>query len=142
MFTYSKYIMEMGISMLELISEALGLAPNYLKDMACAEGLFQIGPYYPSCPEPELTALCDQNVHQSVSELKVGEFVKSQGKKRYATLPSVIYALFFYGFEISSLIPAANLNRFEGNRLCILTLSVSFSQAVSLLTASWYLLRF
>ncbi|KAL1830620.1 hypothetical protein ACET3Z_000271 [Daucus carota] len=54
-FTYSKYIIDMGISVLELISEALGLAPNYLKDMDCAEGLFRIGHYYPSCPEPELT---------------------------------------------------------------------------------------
>lgn len=56
----------------------------------------------------------EQNVHQSESELKVGEFVKSQGKKRYATLPSVIYALFIYGFEISSLITAANLIDLKG----------------------------
>ncbi|KAL8123660.1 hypothetical protein AgCh_011585 [Apium graveolens] len=43
------------ITLLELISEALGLAPYHLKDMACTEGLFQIGHYYPACPEPELT---------------------------------------------------------------------------------------
>lgn len=55
MITYSKYIMDMGITLLELISEALGLGPDHLKDMACAEGLFQIGHYYPACPEPELT---------------------------------------------------------------------------------------
>lgn len=55
MFTYSKYIMNIGITLLELISEALGLAPNHLEDMACAEGLFQLGHYYPACPEPELT---------------------------------------------------------------------------------------
>ncbi|KAL8123666.1 hypothetical protein AgCh_011591 [Apium graveolens] len=55
MITYSKYIMDMRITLLELISEALGLAPYHLKDMACTEGLFQIGHYYPACPEPELT---------------------------------------------------------------------------------------
>ena len=31
--------MQQGISLLELLSEALGLNPNHLKDMDCAEGL-------------------------------------------------------------------------------------------------------
>ncbi|KAL1806445.1 hypothetical protein ACET3Z_029513 [Daucus carota] len=55
MFDYSEYIMKMGITLLELFSEALGLDRNHLKDMACAEGLFVVGHYYPACPEPELT---------------------------------------------------------------------------------------
>ena len=55
MFDYFEYIMKMGITLLELFSEALGLDRNHLKDMACAEGLFLVGHYYPACPEPELT---------------------------------------------------------------------------------------
>ncbi|RDX83974.1 1-aminocyclopropane-1-carboxylate oxidase-like 12, partial [Mucuna pruriens] len=52
---YGKHIMKLGILLFELLSEALGLNPNYLKDMGCAEGLSAFGHYYPACPEPELT---------------------------------------------------------------------------------------
>ena len=47
--------MKLGIFMLEIISEALGLDSNHLLDMGCAEGLCLLGNYYPSCPQPELT---------------------------------------------------------------------------------------
>ncbi|KAK7286948.1 hypothetical protein RJT34_22319 [Clitoria ternatea] len=52
---YKKHIMELGILLFELLSEALGLNQNHLKDMGCAEGLAAIGHYYPACPEPQLT---------------------------------------------------------------------------------------
>ena len=52
---YSKHVMRLGLVLLELLSEALGLNPNHLKDMDCAEGLFVLGQYYPACPEPGLT---------------------------------------------------------------------------------------
>ncbi|KAK7286947.1 hypothetical protein RJT34_22318 [Clitoria ternatea] len=52
---YGKHIMELGILLFELLSEALGLNPNHLKDMGCVEGLAAIGHYYPACPEPQLT---------------------------------------------------------------------------------------
>uniref|UniRef100_A0A2N9GV20 Fe2OG dioxygenase domain-containing protein n=1 Tax=Fagus sylvatica TaxID=28930 RepID=A0A2N9GV20_FAGSY len=52
---YSKHMMRLGCTLLELLSEALGLNPNHLKDMDCAEGLLLLGHYYPACPEPELT---------------------------------------------------------------------------------------
>ncbi|PIA25973.1 hypothetical protein AQUCO_10200028v1 [Aquilegia coerulea] len=52
---YSKLVKELGTRLLELISEGLGLNPNHLKDMDCAEGLSIAGHYYPACPEPELT---------------------------------------------------------------------------------------
>ncbi|WOH12733.1 hypothetical protein DCAR_0832241 [Daucus carota subsp. sativus] len=39
MFDYSEHIMKMGITLLELFSEALGLDRNHLKGIACAEDL-------------------------------------------------------------------------------------------------------
>ncbi|KAI8005393.1 hypothetical protein LOK49_LG08G02765 [Camellia lanceoleosa] len=50
-----KYMMRLGLTLLELLSESLGLNSDHLKDMDCAEGLFVLGHYYPACPEPELT---------------------------------------------------------------------------------------
>ncbi|KAA8527747.1 hypothetical protein F0562_035384 [Nyssa sinensis] len=55
MMEYSKHIIKLGLVISELFSEALGLNPNYLKDMDSAKGLFLLGHYYPACPEPELT---------------------------------------------------------------------------------------
>ncbi|WVZ01324.1 hypothetical protein V8G54_027393 [Vigna mungo] len=52
---YGTNVMKLGIALFELLSEALGLDPNHLKDMGCAEGLLSLGHYYPACPEPELT---------------------------------------------------------------------------------------
>ncbi|GAU20269.1 hypothetical protein TSUD_353330 [Trifolium subterraneum] len=36
---YGKQVMNLGTVLFELLSEALGLNPNYLKDIDCAEGL-------------------------------------------------------------------------------------------------------
>ncbi|XVF28634.1 hypothetical protein REPUB_Repub15cG0046800 [Reevesia pubescens] len=52
---FSKRVMELGLTLLQLLSEALGLHPDRLKDLGCAEGLFLLNQYYPPCPEPELT---------------------------------------------------------------------------------------
>ncbi|KAK6914070.1 Non-hem dioxygenase N-terminal domain [Dillenia turbinata] len=51
----SEHIMRLGIRLFELLSEALGLHPNYLKEIDCAKGLLILGNYYPACPEPEST---------------------------------------------------------------------------------------
>ena len=55
MLEYTKHVMKLGNLLFELLSEALGLDPNYLNEMRCNEGLALVGHYYPSCPEPELT---------------------------------------------------------------------------------------
>ncbi|XVE81809.1 hypothetical protein DITRI_Ditri15bG0095800 [Diplodiscus trichospermus] len=55
MLDYTNNVMNLGLTLFELISEALGLNPNHLKDIGCAEGLYVMGHYYPACPEPELT---------------------------------------------------------------------------------------
>ncbi|RDX60160.1 1-aminocyclopropane-1-carboxylate oxidase-like 1 [Mucuna pruriens] len=52
---YSKKIRDLGFTIFELLSEALGLNPSYLRELNCAEGLSIVGHYYPTCPEPELT---------------------------------------------------------------------------------------
>ncbi|PHT25474.1 1-aminocyclopropane-1-carboxylate oxidase -like protein [Capsicum baccatum] len=52
---YTNQVMELGDTLFELLSEAIGLEPNHLKDMGCSEGLMAFGHYYPACPQPELT---------------------------------------------------------------------------------------
>ncbi|KAH7856634.1 hypothetical protein Vadar_003754 [Vaccinium darrowii] len=52
---YSKKIQNVGNTLFELLSEALGLNPNHLNKMGCTEGLVAVGHYYPECPQPELT---------------------------------------------------------------------------------------
>ncbi|TXG72272.1 hypothetical protein EZV62_000851 [Acer yangbiense] len=55
MMEYSKRVMELGYLVSELLSEALGLKSDHLKDMGCVEGLVMLSHYYPACPQPELT---------------------------------------------------------------------------------------
>ncbi|CAI0559054.1 unnamed protein product [Linum tenue] len=52
---YSREMKQLGLTIFELISEALGLESNHLRDMGCADGLYLIGHYYPQCPEPDST---------------------------------------------------------------------------------------
>ncbi|CAI0559101.1 unnamed protein product [Linum tenue] len=52
---YSREMQQLGLTIFELISEALGLESNHLRDMGCADGLYLIGHYYPQCPEPDST---------------------------------------------------------------------------------------
>lgn len=55
MLEYSKQVMNLGYLLFELLSEALGLNPDYLVDIDCAKGLVMLSHYYPICPQPELT---------------------------------------------------------------------------------------
>ncbi|XP_056169917.1 1-aminocyclopropane-1-carboxylate oxidase homolog 1-like [Syzygium oleosum] len=52
---YSNQLRRLGLTIFELLSEALGLNPKHLEDMGCADGLYFVGHYYPICPEPDLT---------------------------------------------------------------------------------------
>ncbi|EOY05987.1 2-oxoglutarate (2OG) and Fe(II)-dependent oxygenase superfamily protein [Theobroma cacao] len=55
MMEYSKQVMHLGYLLFELLSEALGLHPDHLRDMDCAKGLVMLSHYYPACSRPELT---------------------------------------------------------------------------------------
>ena len=55
MIDYSNKVMKLGIPILELLSEALELNPNHLKDIGCADGLNSVCQCYTACPEPHLT---------------------------------------------------------------------------------------
>ncbi|KAI3883155.1 hypothetical protein MKX03_027529 [Papaver bracteatum] len=52
---YWKHIMNLGDTLTELFSEALGLNKDHLKGMDFSECLMLNGQYYPACPQPELT---------------------------------------------------------------------------------------
>ncbi|MED6213470.1 hypothetical protein PIB30_093744, partial [Stylosanthes scabra] len=52
---YSDHVKKLSLTLLELLSEALGLESSYLKDIDCGEGVFMVRHYYPPCPGPELT---------------------------------------------------------------------------------------
>ncbi|XP_022924231.1 1-aminocyclopropane-1-carboxylate oxidase homolog 1-like [Cucurbita moschata] len=52
---YSKRVMEIGKLLFELLSEALGLNPNYLNNIGCSDGLAFVYHYYPACPQPKST---------------------------------------------------------------------------------------
>lgn len=55
MVDFSRWVMEIGKLVLELLSEALGLNPNYLDNIGCSDGLAFVYHYYPPCPQPKLT---------------------------------------------------------------------------------------
>ncbi|CAN1279497.1 1-aminocyclopropane-1-carboxylate oxidase homolog 1 [Linum perenne] len=52
---YSKEMLNMGYLIFELLSEALGLEPNYLRNKECLMGHNFVCHYYPPCPQPDRT---------------------------------------------------------------------------------------
>ncbi|CAI0458137.1 unnamed protein product [Linum tenue] len=52
---YSKKMVKMGYLISELLSEALGLDPNYLRNKECLMGHYFVCHYYPPCPQPDRT---------------------------------------------------------------------------------------
>ncbi|KAK7278234.1 hypothetical protein RJT34_23260 [Clitoria ternatea] len=54
-FSYSEHVQKLGVTLLELLSEALGLKSKHLEEMECCKGHSVLGHYYPACPEPHRT---------------------------------------------------------------------------------------
>ncbi|XP_030960239.1 1-aminocyclopropane-1-carboxylate oxidase homolog 1-like [Quercus lobata] len=53
--SYSQQVKRLGLNLLELLSEGLGLRSNHLAEMECAGGHSLVCHYYPACPEPNRT---------------------------------------------------------------------------------------
>lgn len=54
MMEYSNKVCKLATVLFELLSEALGLKSDHLKEMDCVKGQALLSHYYPACPEPEL----------------------------------------------------------------------------------------
>ncbi|KAM1263948.1 hypothetical protein ACFX15_033362 [Malus domestica] len=52
---YSDHVHKLGVTLFQLLSEALGLKSDHLLSLDCANGHLILTHYYPPCPEPELT---------------------------------------------------------------------------------------
>ncbi|KAH7841976.1 hypothetical protein Vadar_000081 [Vaccinium darrowii] len=52
---YTEHVTNLGNTLFELLSEALGLKHNHLNALECGRDRTLLGHYYPACPEPELT---------------------------------------------------------------------------------------
>ncbi|MCL7049142.1 hypothetical protein MKW94_009389 [Papaver nudicaule] len=52
---YTEHVRILGDTLIELLSEALGLGKDHLKGMDCTKYLSVLGHYYPACPQPKLT---------------------------------------------------------------------------------------
>ncbi|CAN1312051.1 1-aminocyclopropane-1-carboxylate oxidase homolog 1 [Linum perenne] len=55
---YSAEMARVGDLLFQLLSEALGLESNYLKEIDCVEAMGYAYHYYPPCPQPELALGC------------------------------------------------------------------------------------
>lgn len=46
---------QLGLRLMRLLSEGLGLSKNRLEEMSCIRRRLMVGQYYPHCPEPDKT---------------------------------------------------------------------------------------
>ncbi|CAI0466426.1 unnamed protein product [Linum tenue] len=72
---FSKEILSFADSLFGLLSEALGLSSNHLKELGCAEGVDVAYNYYPPCPQPELTLGATQHTDTAFIAMLVQDHI-------------------------------------------------------------------
>ncbi|KNA13084.1 hypothetical protein SOVF_119840, partial [Spinacia oleracea] len=63
---YGRCVRKLGLTLMELLSEGMGLNPNHLKDMDSAEEHLLLTHYYPPCPQPELAIGINQHADNDI----------------------------------------------------------------------------
>ncbi|CAI0466430.1 unnamed protein product [Linum tenue] len=72
---FSEEILCFADSLFGLLSEALGLSSNHLKELGCAEGVDVAYNYYPPCPQPELTLGATQHTDTAFIAMLVQDHI-------------------------------------------------------------------
>uniref|UniRef100_A0A3Q7G316 Isopenicillin N synthase-like Fe(2+) 2OG dioxygenase domain-containing protein n=1 Tax=Solanum lycopersicum TaxID=4081 RepID=A0A3Q7G316_SOLLC len=68
--------MQLGYSMLGLLSEGFDLDRCHLKSMDCAEGLGVLSLYYPACPQLELTICTNKHSDNDFHTVLLQDHIK------------------------------------------------------------------
>lgn len=63
---WDEHILRLGESLMEILSQALGLVENRLKDLSFLESRLMVGHYYPYCPQPDRTVGITPHMDPSV----------------------------------------------------------------------------